>query len=98
MIVISGHLGTYEPQEYGNGLCDRPGTIIRKRSSHIPTTTPQDAITVPVMVRSFRIASNGNGRMKLQNTIVQKSGANLPTCVVQNTAISEGAFPYHVVR
>ena len=48
--------------------------MIRNRSSHMPITTPQDAITVAVIERSFRIASNGKGRTKLQNTIVQNNG------------------------
>ena len=33
-----------------------------------------EAITVPVIVRSFLIARSGNGIRKLQKTIVQKSG------------------------
>src|SRR5262245_4055959 len=97
IMVISGQRGMYEPHEYGSGFLDKPGTMMRNRSSHIPTTTPHEAITQPVIVRSFRIARNGNGRMKLQNTIVQKSGAKVPICVDQNTAISDGSFPYHVV-
>ena len=57
------------------------GTTIRNRSSHMPTTTPNDAITQPVMVRSFLIARIENGSTKLQKTIVQYSGANDPRCV-----------------
>ena len=63
----------------------------------MPTTIVEDAITVPVIVRSLRIASSGNGITKLQNTIVQNSGAYEPVCVSQNTAISAGLLPYQVV-
>src|SRR5215468_3819502 len=97
MIVISGHRGRYVPHEYGSGFRDSPGTMIRKRSSHIPTTTPHDAMTVPVIVRILRMARNGNGRMKLQNTIVQNKGAYTPDCVDQNAGISCVPFPYQTV-
>src|SRR5262245_4557935 len=97
-IVSSGQRGMYVPHEYGNGLCESDGTMIRKRSSHMPTTTPHDAITVPVIVRNFRIARNGNGRMKLQNTMVQNKGAYVPVCVDQNAGISCVVFPYQTVN
>ena len=89
--MISGHRGVYVPHEYGSGLYDSDGTMIRKRSSHIPTTTPQEAITVPVIVRSLRMARNGNGSMKLQNTIVQNSGAYVPACVAQKHGHFDGS-------
>ena len=72
--------------------------MIRNRSSHIPTTTPNEAMTVPKIVRSLLIARMVKGRRKLQKTIVQNSGAYAPRCVAQNTAISEGSLPYQVVR
>src|SRR5262245_9067324 len=97
MIVISGQRGMYAPQEYVSGLRDNDGTMMRNRSSHIPTRTPHEARTVPVIVRHRRMARKGNGTMKLQNTIVQKNREYVPVWVDQNTAISEGLFPYQVV-
>src|SRR5262245_27312524 len=96
-IVNSGQRGMYVPHEYGNGLCASDGTMIRKRSSHMPTTTPQEAMTVPVIVRILRIARNGKGRTKLQNTIVQNKGAYVPVCVDQNAGISWVVLPYQTV-
>ena len=51
-----------------------------------------------MIVRNFLMARIGTGIMKLQTTMVQKSGAKFCRMVVQNTAISEGSFPYQVVR
>ena len=51
------------------------GTTIRKRSSHIPTTTPAEAMTQPSIVRARGIDRIISGNTKLQITIVQKSGA-----------------------
>ena len=49
--------------------------MIRKRSSHMPMTTVDEAIAVPVIVRSLLMARIGHGMMKLQTTMVQNSGA-----------------------
>ena len=62
-----------------------------------PAIIVEEAMTVPVIVRSFAIESNGNGINRLKDTIVQKSGANEPVCVRQKTAISDDVFPYQTV-
>src|SRR5579864_2924913 len=100
VMVSSTHVGRYVVllQLYGKYFCASEGTIIRYRSSHIPMTTPVDAITVPVIVRNFLIASIGNGITKLHTTIVQKSGEYFPVSVSQKTVISADSFPYHVVN
>ena len=67
--------------------------MMRKRSSHIPMTTPIEAMTHPVMVRNRRMPIRISGSTKLQITIVQYSGANDSRCVRQNTAISAGSLP-----
>src|ERR1700733_9398355 len=95
--VSSTQVGRYRPQEYGKYLWSRAGTMIRKRSSHIPSTMVHDAIAVPVMVRKRFMARIGTGIRKLQNTMIQKSGANCWRMLVQKTAISEGVLPYQVV-
>src|SRR5271154_4793332 len=95
--VSSTQVGRYVPQEYGKNLRSSEGTTMRKRSSHMPTTTVHDAIAVPVMVRSRLMARMGTGMMKLQTTIVQNSGANCLRMVSQKTAISEGELPYQAV-
>ena len=65
----------------------------------MPTHTPNEATTQPVIVRrSFLTARIANGRTKLHVTIVQKSGANDPRWVTSRTFISASSFPYHVVR
>src|SRR5215831_20222241 len=97
VIMISTGWGRYELQLYGRFFVASDGTTIKKRSSHIPTTIVDDAITHPVIVRNFLIARIGKGITKLQNTIVQNSGAYDPVCVSQNTAISADEFPYQVV-
>src|SRR5678810_454304 len=97
-MTTSGHRGMYEPQEYGVPLYDSEGTMIRNLSSHIPITTPTEAITVVVIDRSFRIVRSGKGRTKLQTTMVQNNGEYLPICVDQSAAISCGVFPYQVTR
>ena|ERR1700681_2366645 len=99
VMVISTHVGRYVVllQLYGKYFCASEGTIIRNRSSHIPITTPVDAITVPVIVRNFLIANIGNGIRKLQTTIVQNSGEYFPVCVNQKIVISADSFPYQPV-
>ena len=72
--------------------------MIRKRSIHMPTTIVHEAMHVPVIVRSRLMARKGTGMMKLQTTMVQNIGAKcIAGCVVQKTAISEGALPYQAV-
>ncbi len=72
--------------------------MMRKRSIHMPATMVVEAITVPVMVRSFLMASSGKGMTRLQMTMVQKSGAKFCRMLVQKTFISETSLPYQVVR
>src|SRR3954470_22923797 len=95
---ISGIRGRYDPHEYDRYLWLSVGTMMRNRSSHMPTTTPHEAITQPVTVRSRLNDRMQSGDTKLQTTMVQESGANEPVCVVQNTDISADSLPYHVVR
>ena len=45
--------------------------MIRKRSSHMPMTTPNDAMTQPVIVRNRLMPISTSGSTKLQVTIVQ---------------------------
>ena len=71
--------------------------MIRKRSSHIPTTMQIDAITVPVIVRSRLMARIGTGIRKLSVTMVQNSGAKSPRTVDQKTPISDSPLAYQVV-
>src|SRR3989442_9091738 len=94
--MISTGCGRYELQVYGRFFLASDGTMIRNRSSHMPTTIDDAAMTHPVRVRSFLIASTGKGMTKLQNTIVQKSGEYVPVLVSQNTAISADVLPYHL--
>ena len=54
---------------FGQTLSD--GTMMRNRSSHMPTTTVHEAMTHPVIVRSFLSDRMLNGITKLQSTIVQ---------------------------
>src|SRR4030095_16464347 len=91
-------VGENVPHEYGNCLWVSDGTTIRKRSSHMPTTTPHEAMTQPRMVRVFELVRIAIGSTKLPTTIVQYSGAYSPRCVAQNTAISLGSLPYQTVR
>ena len=53
------------PHEYDVDLRDSDGTMIRNRSSHIPTMTPHEAITAVVIDRSLLMASSGKGITKL---------------------------------
>ena len=71
--------------------------MIRKRSIHMPTTTKQPAIAVPVIVRKRLMAKIGTGMMKLQKTMVQNIGAKFKRMFCQKTAISDGELPYQVV-
>src|SRR5678816_2148471 len=80
-MAISGHWGAELPQEYGNDFLESDGTMIRNRSSHIPTMIPHEAITVDEMERTLRIASNGKGSTKLKNTMAQNRGEYAPDCV-----------------
>ena len=60
------------PHEYGNCLCVSDGTMIRKRSSHMPITTPNDATTQPAIARVFVVRRGSpSGITKLHVTIVQ---------------------------
>src|SRR5262249_50015537 len=97
VIMISTGLGRYEPQEYGRYLCPSDGTTIRKRSSHIPTHTPADATTQPLIVRKRLIPRMMSGATKLHTTIVQNSGENEPFWVTHRTATSASSLPYQVV-
>ena len=45
--------------------------MIRNRSSHMPTSTVEEATTHPVIVRSFLSERITKGTTKLQTTIVQ---------------------------
>src|SRR2546426_9961632 len=93
-MMISTGRGRYWPHVYGRYLWPSDGTTMRKRSSHMPMTTVNDAMTQPVIVRSFLIERMTNGIAKLQATIVQKSGANEPRCVTSDTSRSVDALPY----
>src|SRR3989442_7709008 len=97
MMMISRGRGGWWPPVSGRYLGRGDGTTMRKRSSHMPMTTVNDAMTQPVIVRSFLIERMTNGIAKLQATIVQKSGANEPRCVTRNTSRSADALPYHTV-
>src|SRR6185295_7455568 len=96
--VTSTHVGLYAPQLKVNRGCESVGTIIRNRSSHIPTTMQVEAITVPLIVLNRLNANIGTGTRKQQTTIVQNRGENAPLTFDLKTAISEGSLPYHVVR
>src|SRR5437667_394722 len=78
VIRISTGWGRYDAHVDGKFFLASDGTTIRNRSSHIPTTIVEDAITVPVIVRNFLMARSGKGMTKLQNTIVQNSGEYAP--------------------
>src|SRR5262245_27706917 len=97
MMMISTGCGRYRPHEYGRYLWLSDGTTIRNRSSHMPTTTVNEAMTQPVIVRSFLIDRMTNGTTKLQTTIVQKSGENEPRWVTRTTSRSADALPYQTV-
>src|SRR5712691_7951982 len=97
VIINSTGRRRYVPHPYGRYLWPRDGTIIRNRSSHIPTQTPADAMTHPPIVRSFLMLRIATGTTKLHVTIVQKSGAKVPFWVTQNTATSASSLPYQVV-
>ena len=56
-------------------MCVSDGTTIKKRSSHIPMTTPVEATTQPAMVRVFEFDKMISGTTKLAITIVQYRGA-----------------------
>src|SRR5436309_609115 len=96
-MMISTGRGRYCPHMYGRNLWPSDGTTIRNRSSHMPTTTVKEAMTQPVIVRSFLMERMTNGITKLQTTIVQKSGANEPRCVTRKTSRSADSLPYHTV-
>src|SRR6266571_7484169 len=88
VMMISTGRGRYVPQEYGRYLWPSDGTTISKRSSHMPISTQNDAMTQPAIVRSRLIDMMKNGTTKLQTTIVQYRGAKEPFCVTLRTALA----------
>ena len=78
-------------------VSERPKPEYNPITMHFGSFSVLPSITVPVIVRSFLMPSSGTGITKLQMTIVQNKGAKAPVWVDQNTAISEGSFPYQVV-
>src|SRR6185295_9806211 len=96
--AISTQVGAYVPQLNVSRGCVSVGTMIKNRSSHIPTTINADATIVPLIVLNRLIASSGAGMMKQQITLAQNSGAYDPEIFELNTAISSGSLPYHAVK
>src|SRR5918997_1499332 len=97
-IVASVNDGQYVLWLYARNGCVSVGTMMRNRSSHMPTRMHTEAKKMSGIVRSFAMARIGNGIRRLHVTISQNSGANRPEIFDQNTAISAASLPYHVTR
>ncbi len=75
---ISPHsiqVGKYIPDGNGRRGFARVGTIMVKRSNHIPTSTEMEAMRTPTIVLVLLKLRMSTGKMKLHRTMVQKKGA-----------------------
>src|ERR1700744_2949260 len=93
LIEISTQVGEYFPQPAVRRGVAKVGIIIRNRSSHMPSSTPGDAMVAVVMERSLRIPSSKNGMKKFTTTIPQNCGEKRPSTFTLKTLISLGSFP-----
>src|SRR6266498_371743 len=90
----STHDGTYDGAVIGRRGLERLGTTMRKRSSHIPTSTKSDATTVPhTFVRVREFARSAKGMTKQEMTMVQKSGENFPSVLERKMIMCIGSPP-----
>src|SRR5512143_3644219 len=90
----STHDGEYAAAVSGSRGLERLGTTIRKRSSHIPSSTETDAATGPQIVPRVRLLqSSANGITKQLTTIVQKTGENFPSVFERKTTMCVGSPP-----
>src|SRR5512139_1195489 len=86
----STHVGLYTWVPRASRCLVKVGTMMVKRSSHMPIWMEIEARNIPLMVFVFLKLRMGRGMTKQNRIMAQNSGANLPVNLDQNTSICVG--------